>query len=214
MQQFNTNQPNISPPNSGTLQGVFNSAFFASMKALNTCMPAKIINYDRASNRAQVQVMINTVMTNNQQIAGIQVSSIPVMISGGGGFMINLPLQSGDLGWIIATDRDMSLFLQNYDASAPGVFILRDFGSSFFIPDLMQDFTVASEDANNAVMQNRSGTVKISLSETEITISAPTVNIMGQENSTINYIAPTGGNLYVNGNIQASGSITPDVPPP
>jgi len=194
MQNFNTNQPDISPANNDSLSGVLKTSFQFMMKQLNTMMPAKVIAYDRTTNRAQVQVQINTVSTNYQQIPGVEIASVPVLLLGGGGFMINFPLNTGDLGWLLATDRDISLFLQNYEAAAPGVFLIRNFSSSLFVPDIMKNYTVNSEDANNLVIQNLSGTSKISIGQDEITISAPTVNIIGQENSTIN---PT-SNISIN----------------
>ena len=214
MQNFNTNQPNIKPANNGSLAGVINFSFQESMKDIDTMVPAKVIAYNRTTNRAQIQCQTNTVSTNYQQTAGKQIASVPVLVLGGGGFMINFPLKPGDLGWLLATDRDISLFLQNYQAAAPGVYILRTFSSSVFIPDIMTNYTIADDDSNNLVIQSSDGLSKISIGSDEITISAPTVNIIGQEESTINYINPTGGTLYVQGNIQAEGSITPDVPPP
>lgn len=214
MQNFNTNQQDISPPNNESLAGTLKFSFQKMMKGLNTVMPAKVIAYDRNANRASVQVQINAVSTNYQQVPAPQIASVPVLLLGGGGFMISFPLQPGDLGWLIATDRDISLFLQNYQAAAPGVFLIRNFASSLFVPDLMTNYSVSEEDANNLVIQNRDASVKISLGSDQITIQAPTVNIIGQEESTINYITPTGGTLYVQGNIAAEGSITPDVPPP
>ncbi len=214
MSTFNTNQPNIQPANNDTLAGVLKFSFQEFMKGLNTVMPAKVLAYDRTTNRAQIQVMINGVSTNGQQFSGPQIASVPVLLLGGGGFMINFPLATGSLGWLIATDRDISLFLQTYQAAAPGVYLIRNFSSSLFVPDVMTNYTVGEDDTNNLVIQSLDGTSKISIGSGEITISAPTVNIIGQEDSTINYITPTGGTLYVQGNIQAEGSITPDVPPP
>lgn len=238
MQTFNTNQPNIQPANNDTLVGAVKFALPEYMKGLNTVMPAKIINFDRTINRAQVQVLINVVSTGNQQIQNVQIASVPTLILGGGGFMLSFPLNPGDLGWLIATDRDMSLFLQNYQAAAPGVFLQRNFASSYFIPDIMTNYTIASEDSDNFVIQKSDGTVKISLSNNAINIVAPNTitltspSVIINAETTINgglvlngdmsgsgtigadYIIPQSGTLYVEGSIEAEGSITPDVPPP
>lgn len=218
------NTVNTNPANNDSLPGCFKFGFEEMMKRLNTCMPAKVISYDRAANRAQVSVQINTVSVLDEETAGVTVSNVPVLLLGGGGFMINFPLNAGDLGWIIATDRDISLFLQSYQAQQPGVFILRNFASSLFIPDVMTNFTIAGGDASNAVIQSTDSSIKISLSNTGVEITAPTITLNGDviingettmsDNVNLNYIVPQGGNLYVQGSIQAESSITPDIPPP
>jgi len=203
---YNKNRPNINPADNESMAGLLQFTFSEMMKSIQTLLPAKVIKYDRANNRVQVQLLINIVGTSGEVIQNTQIASIPVMLLGGGGFFVSFNLNEGDLGWVFATDRDISLFLQSYKAEAPAVNLIKNFSSSFFIPDVMKNYGVDSE---NAVISSTDGAVSIELSSDTITLTAPNVVINGK--AQCNYIV---GDLYVEGNIQAQGTITPDVPPP
>lgn len=200
---INRNRPNINPVDNDSLVGTIQFSFYEYMKGIQNMLPAKVIAYDRATNRVQVQLMINVLSTSGEQFPNAQIASIPVFQYGGGGYVLSFNLQTGDLGWVLANDRDISLFLQNYKAAAPAVNLIKNFSQGVFFPDVMHGYSIEGEDA---VLQNLSGSVKISLGEDEITITAPTVNVNGNTMFT--------GNMFVVGNIEATGSITPDVPPP
>jgi len=206
------NVPDIDPANNGSLPGVLQFAFSKILQNVDGMLPAQVISYDRTANRVQVQLLIAVMTTGGAQITRPQIASIPVLLLGGGGFFLNFNLNAGDLGWVVANDRDISLFLQNYTNSAPNTNRVKSFADGVFVPDTMKGYTIASEDASNAVLQNLDGTVKITLGAGQITISAPVVNIDNFNSGTISFITPATGTLKVTGNITATGSITPDVP--
>lgn len=205
---MNRNVPDIDPANNGTLAGVLKSAFYKLLQNVDGMLPAQVIAFDRAANRAQVQLLIAVVTTGGTQISRPQIASIPVLVLGGGGFLMNFNLNPGDLGFVQANDRDISLFLKNYAEAPPNTGRLKNFSDGIFIPSVMTGYTIADEDSGNLVIQNLDGTVKISLGAAVINISAPLVTIEGYNPSTIT--AP-GGTLAVIGNITATGTITPNV---
>lgn len=202
------NAPDIDPANNESLSGTIRFAFAKLMQNVNGMLPAKVIAYDRTTNRVQVQLLIAVVTTGGAQISRPQIASLPVLLLGGGGFFMSFNLNAGDLGWVVANDRDISLFLQTYAQTAPNTARIKSFSDGLFIPDIMTDYTIAPEDSENAVLQSLDGTVKISLGPGVINISAPLVTIEGYNPSTI---TPPGGTLAVIGNITATGTITPNV---
>lgn len=232
--------PDIDPANNGTLAGTLQFCFKKFMQNINGMLPAKVIAYDRTTNRVQVQLLISIVTTDGQIIPRSQIASLPVLLLGGGGFFLSFNLNTGDLGWIIANDRDISLFLQNYEQSAPNTARIKNFADGLFIPDAMTGYQIASEDSSSVVLQNLDGTIKISLQSDRIKLTAPLVEITGGlqvdgvvtgegiSALTINspVVATDGltvsgggsnaltvtGNERVVGDITASGSITPFVP--
>jgi phage baseplate assembly protein gpV len=121
------------------------------------------------------------VTTSDTTIKRAQLASIPVYQYGGGDFILSFPLKAGDLGWIKANDRDISIFLQSYANSAPNTIRKKSFSDALFYPDVMRGYIIAGEDANNAVLQNISGTVKVSLGADKIKVSAPTVEIVATD---------------------------------
>jgi hypothetical protein len=234
------NAPDIDPANNGTLAGTLQFCFKKFIQNVNGMLPAKVIAYDRITNRVQVQLLISIITTDGNIIPRSQIASLPVLQLGGGGFFLSFNLNTGDLGWVLANDRDISLFLQNYEQAAPNSARIKNFADGLFIPDIMTGYDIAPEDASSVVLQNLDGTIKISLQSDRIKLTAPLVEITGglqvdgvisSEGSnplTINspLIANNGisisgggtnsltvtGNERVVGDITASGSITPFVP--
>lgn len=171
----------IAPPSrnratDNTLIGVL-ELFKAKLKQdLDDMLPARVIAYDRATNRAQVQPLIVMVNTLNQQIPRAQIASVPVLQIGGGGFVISMPIKTGDLGWIKANDRDITFFLKNYAQAAPNTQRRHKFSDAVFIPDsFMKDVVINAEDEDNLVIQNLDGTVRIAIWGDKVKITAPEI---------------------------------------
>jgi hypothetical protein len=152
------------PANGGELAGAIAFAFHKFMQATDDMLPAKVLAYDRATNKAKVQIMVPMVTTQNEVQQRAIVASVPVLQLGGGGFVVSFPIAVNDIGWIKANDRDISIFKKTYSASSgPPTQRLHSFEDAMFIPDTMlQGVTIAEEDDANLVIQNYAGDVKIS----------------------------------------------------
>src|SRR5690606_33513006 len=157
-------------------------------------LPARVIKYDRTNNRVQVQLLITMITTQGIQVSRPQIASIPVMLFGGGGYFLSFNINTGDLGWVLANDRDISLLLQKYQEAPPSTFRIHNISDGVFVPDIMTGYNIAEEDATSAVLQNLSGTIKISLQSDRIKLTAPLVEVTGD--------------LQVDGEIIGSGGIT------
>ena len=206
--------PSLDPANDHSLAGTLRFAFDKLTERTDTMLPAKIITYDRSSNRASVQIQISSTATNGTSVSRPQIASIPVLLLGGGGFLLSFNLKAGDLGWLLANDRDISNFLQAFAESKAATLRKKSFSDAIFVPDLMKDYTISGGD--DCVLQNKSGTVKVALSNTKATISAPSVEISDGGGGTMTLsggLMSIVGDVAVVGNIQATGSITPNFPP-
>ena len=195
------NQPSLiqDPALTGTLLGAFIFAVEKVLQGLSNRLPASIIAYDRSTNRAQVEILIPMVTTNGSVVSRAQIASVPVQIDGGGGVFISFPLITGDLGWIEANDRDISLFLQTYTQTKPNTFRRWSFSDAKFTPDQMKGFIINFIDRDAAVISTVDGTVRIAISPAGVNITSPVMLFTG--------------NLHVSGTISASGTITPSTPP-
>ncbi len=179
------NYPSLNPTYADSLAGAFIHILDKDKKNTDGMLPAKIISYDRTKNRAIVQPLIKVVATDGTQYDRPIIASIPVLQIGGGGFILSFNLAKGDLGWIKANDRDISLFLKSYTAEAPNTNRVKNFSDGVFIPDVMTGYNISNGDT--AVLQSLDGSIKISLNNslitiknksTEIDISATGVNII------------------------------------
>lgn len=188
-------KPSIDPANEGDLVGALRHILGKELQNLDGMLPAKVIAYDRVKNRATVQPLIMLLTTSHTTVPRASLASVPVYQIGGGGFLLNFNLKPGDLGWIKANDRDISLFLQSHAASAPNTIRKHSFSDAVFYPDVMKGYTIAGEDAENAVLQNLDGSVKLSLAATKLTLKVGGVSLEVSSSG----VAITGGTVTHNG---------------
>jgi hypothetical protein len=182
-----SNAPSRNPAGNDTLTGLLNFVLLKFLQSVDGCLPAVVLAYDPITNRAQVQPQIAQVTTGNEQVARAQVASVPVARWGAGGFLIYFPVSTGDKGWLIANDRDISIFKQTGLKSPPNTNRLHSFEDGWFLPD--SAFAgVSLADASKCCVQSYDGTTSITLgggvitltSPTEIVLNTPLLSIAGQ----------------------------------
>lgn len=181
--------PSRDPANAGSLLGMANELLRKHLQGVDDMLPARIVSYDRATNRAQVVPMIRILTTDGRQIERAQIASIPVMWPGGGGFILNFPLNPGDLGWIKANDRDISLFLQTFKTNAPNSLRLHSFQDAVFLPHPMTGYSISGEDADAAVLQSLDGSVRVSVGAGRVKLTAGALSVTVGPSS-IDFVGP------------------------
>lgn len=169
--------PSLNPADIGTLTGTLRHVFNKLTQRLDGSLPARVIAYDRDAKRASVQPQIAVLTTNNTLVTRAAIASVPVVQLSGGGFVLDFPLKSGDTGWVIACDRDISAYLKYLAVAAPATVRIKNFADGYFLPSALLNYTIAEEDADNLVLQTYDGTVKISLGANKIKVAAPTVEV-------------------------------------
>ncbi|MGJ0509066.1 MAG: Gp138 family membrane-puncturing spike protein [Methylocystis sp.] len=197
------NPPSQNPADEDSLVGTLRFAFNKFMQGVDGMLPAKIIavSGDRNNPRVTVEPLIALVTTGGATIKRAQIASLPVFQFGAGGFMLSFPLAPGNLGWIMANDRDISIFLKSYANARPQTLRKTNFADAVFIPDIMTGYTIDGEDAGNAVLQSADGSVKIALWPDRVKITAPLVEIDSA-------LVTMSGDLTVNGAVAVDGDVT------
>ncbi len=194
--------PSRNQADDGTLSGLLDLFKTKLIQNLDDMLPARVLSYDRSTNRASVQPLILVVNTSNEQVIRAQIASVPVYQAGAGGFVISFPVNTGDLGWIKANDRDISLFKKNYTQAAPNTQRMHTFSDAVFIPDsFMKNVVINSEDAANLVIQTTDGTVRVAIWSNKVKITAPSV-ILDTPTTTCT------GDLVVDGDTLLTGTVT------
>ena len=199
------NAPSFSPEQEASgLSGLLSGSIGKALQNLDCCLPARVISFDRASNRVTVEPMYKITSTGNDQIQMAQIDSIPVFLFGGAGAFISFDLKQNDLGWIIANDQDISLFLQTYESSAENTRRNHSFSDALFLPDLMHDYYLSGKEGE-ASFQTKEGTTYITLSESKINIQVSgaftyvkDADLKGEKDITIpkNSLAKSDGNIF------------------
>lgn len=184
MTDFLNSPPSRNPADADSLIGLLRLLITKTQQRWDDMLPARVMAYDRARNVAQVQPLIATVTTDKVVVQRAQVAEVPVLQLGGGGFTLSFPIKGGDLGWIKANDRDISLFRQSGGASRPNTGRMHSFADAMFIPDsMMRGVTIDPSDSDRAVLQSLDGSVRIALGEDLIKMHAPSgVGIGGEPN--------------------------------
>ena len=164
--------PSRDPANDDSLLGMARQILDKFLAQIDDMLPARVVSYDREANRATVVPMVKLLTTDNRQVGRAQVASVPVMMFGGDGVALSFNLKAGDLGWIKANDRDISLMTQGYKDSAPNTLRKHSFQDAVFIPDVMHGLTLDAEDQEHAVLQTLDGSVRVAIWPDRVKISA------------------------------------------
>lgn len=178
------------------------------MKSVDGMLPATVISYNRTTNRATVVPTIDMVTTAGQALKRAPYANLPVLALGGGEFLINFPLKAGDTGWIEASDRDISLWLQGKgnNNARPNTYRAHSFSDGRFIPDVLGNFTLTDAADGAMVIQHKDGSTAVVVSAEGVTIkAAQTVKIEAQN---VEIDAPQG--LKITGPVESTGGMTID----
>lgn len=171
-----------------------------SLEVSIPCIVTKVISRTKVNVRPLIKIVAQDGTSMERSI----IEGLPVFTAGAGDKFISFPVKVGDIGWLDACDRDISLFLQSYENVEPPTSRMHSFSDAHFIPDIMTNITVAEEDATAMVIQTRDGTVKIAIDDDEIRIKNDTVSLV-VDGSSVTGVAPGGFDL--NGfTIDASGA--------
>jgi len=179
--------------------------FNANGLKTNKLLPAQVINYNRTTNVATVQPLVMLVDVNDNTRARNQIASAPVLSLGGGGFHINFPLKKGDLGWILAADKDISTFLENLSPAPPNSYRKHRFEDSWFVPDVFRKYTINGADTANMVIQSVDGTTRVSIGDGVVNITAPGSCAVTTPTWTLNGNGVITGNLQIDQNLTVTG---------
>jgi hypothetical protein len=164
------NKPNADSANDGSLPGQLDAYLAGWVRDnLDDMLPAVVVAYDEASNRATVQPLVMIGTTDGSKRARAKVANIPVFRYGAGGFFIRHPVKAGDFGWIKANDRDISLVMQRGGLPDwPNTKRRHSFSDAMFYPDTIKGWSVAGADADAMTMQSLDGNSVVSIAQNAI----------------------------------------------
>lgn len=174
---------------------------------MDDMIPARIVSYDRSTNRAVVQPLINSVDNDGKVLPRQKYGNIPVLRPGGGNNVIINDLPAGSYGWLKASDRDYTTTINNDKQAAPNTERSHSFSDGLFIPDMQ--FNVTPGPAGT-ILQNKSGTAAYGIdssgkptvtSSAEIVLTAPQISANGDMGITSGgkTVSMSSGNVTIGG---------------
>ncbi len=185
--------PAREPADADSLEGLCRLIKDITLMDMEKVLPGIVQSYDRTTNRAVVKPAVTGIASLGQKIPKPELVNIPVLTLQGGGIFMSFPLKAGDSGWLIACDRDISVFKQNLEESSPNSYRKHCFNDAFFIPDKINNISVSEDDTGAVVISTLDGGTKFSLKDGEIKLTGKTIIT---------------GDTKIDGTLTVSGDVT------
>lgn len=165
-------RPSLDPANNDSLTGMLRVVLNKFLQGVDDMLPARVIAYDRDTNRAQVRPLINILTADNEQLERAYIASVPVLRLGAGDIVLRFDVAEGDLGWIKANDRDISIYKQSAGNSLPNTKRKHSFEDAIFIPDVFSGVTPTQSES---AIQTKDGSSSISFLDSNKVIDVQSV---------------------------------------
>lgn len=165
--------PSVDPADTESMSGLLRFVFKKLLQNTDDMLPAVVVSVT-GRDYATVQPLVMVQGTDGTLTRRPKYAKVPIATAGAGNYVMSFPVTAGDLGWIQANDRDISLFLQSGDFAAPNTERLHSFEDGVFWPDKARQWALASGDSAKAVWQSLDGSIKITLGADMIELQHPT----------------------------------------
>lgn len=193
---------NVDQANKGSLAGTMQQAFRHYMMQVDGMLPCEVVSY-QAPDRVTVRPLIKMLTTDGLHVERNTIPNIPVFRLGGGGFVIRFPIKQGDKGWIIASDRDISLMMQRkWRSDIPNTERIKSFSDGLFLPD-PQEWSASDESA--LTIQSDDGSTTIEVSNGSIKLKASSIEL---ESSTLTHNGVNIGSDHTHTDVQPGNGKT------
>ncbi|MCK3654212.1 baseplate protein [Pasteurellaceae bacterium Macca] len=148
-----------------------------AQKQIHTALPAKVVTFNPANQTVTLAVQIKQLLMDNQKVDIPPLVDVPVSYPRGGGFCVTFPLQAGDEGMVIFSERCIDGWWQSGHASEPLDIRFHDLSDGMFIPGICSvPNAVKGFFTNGLSLQTLDGATFIRLEEGKITIQGDIVH--------------------------------------
>lgn len=207
--------PSRQAADDGDLTGVIRNAIRKELMNTDVMMPVEVVAYDRAKNRATVRHLIQMQGSDGEKVDRAQVASVRVQQFGNATFSLSLPIKPGDKGWLMAADRDLSIFQQDIDnPDAPNTARTHSFQDGVFMPDAMANGDAPAGQGDRVVLGLNGGGATLSFDADGFYFNvggvewALTAAGFAQTGGTVTHNGKNIGDTHVHGGVVPGGGNT------
>lgn len=203
----------------GGLAGVITQGIKNYMKDVHTCLPGKIVNFDGATQLAEVQLLITRSFSMGDPQPLPLLINVPVWFPRAGGFNITFPVAKDDQCLVLFAERALDRWITEGDLQPPHDMRMHSLSDALCLVGLSSTpQAITNFDVANFQIRNEEKDQIITLKPNkDIDVVTGGVEIkMINASNTINITAPTTINIDTplatfTGDIQVDGSINVDV---
>lgn len=160
------------------------------LKNVHTCLPGIIVNFDPATQTAQVQPAIQRIFIRTGPVNLPVCIDVPVLFPGGGDYFLTFPVSPGDECILLFSERAIDLWFFQGEVSPPAEYRLHDLSDGMALVGLnSRPNVLANFNTSAAELRHRTGGARIRLHSDSVEIIAP-------------------GGVWVTGNVTVDGEVT------
>jgi hypothetical protein len=145
-----------------TLPQATRRAIEGRLAEIHTAMPGRVETYDRARAMVSVKPLIKRIYRDGMKISLPVISNVPVIFPRSGEASLSFPLQKGDTGLILFSERSLENWLARGGEAEPGDPRRFDLTDGIFLPGLYP-FNAASPAEADGSLALKFKTAKIKL---------------------------------------------------
>lgn len=107
-----------------------------NQKKLHTALPAQVVSFNAENQTVTLACLVKQVLVGEKTVDIPPLVDVPVSFPRGGGFAITFPLQKGDEGMAIFSERCIDGWWQSGRESSPLDYRFHDLSDAMFIPGI------------------------------------------------------------------------------
>lgn len=175
-----------------------------TLRELRVAMPGRVVRYDPGRQMVQAEVIQPEVMPDGEVVFQPVIVEVPVSWPRTGGAWMTFPIDRGDTGMLVFTDRDIGAWVSENDEGSPDSKRTHSLTDAVFVPGIQGGGVDAN--ADDVELQYQGSTIHIR-SSGQVEVNAPNV-VVNAGQTTINSPTTNNGNVVINGNLNVSGITT------
>lgn len=133
-----------------------------------TCIPA-IVKEVKSRDTVVVSPAVLRTASDGSPLGWADITTT-ILTPFGGSMFLSMPVSVGDTGWLVGSDLDTYKFKQDKKPSQQTIFTRHQYQFGFFVPDMINGYTVSDDDSGAIVLSSIDGSTKITIKGNEISL--------------------------------------------
>lgn len=118
------------------LADVMREAIESALAEIHTCLPGRVESYDWETRKARIKPLIRRAYLDSKTAPLPIIPGVPVMFPWGGSGSLSYPIEKGQTGILLFSERSLEVWLAKGGDAEPGDPRRFDITDGFFIPGL------------------------------------------------------------------------------